>query len=83
MSSSLGGLGIESGLSAGRIMSSLDVVSRSFDLVLGSLDAVKVRSSMTLFLRAAPDEFVFREVLDRFFDGIADPATDVHLAGAV
>jgi len=44
---------------------------------------MKLGSSMTLFLRAAPDEVVFREVLDRFFDGLADPATDARLAGAV
>ncbi|HEX6867425.1 MAG TPA: DUF1810 domain-containing protein [Candidatus Limnocylindrales bacterium] len=44
--------------------------------VLGSLDAMKVRSSMTLFHRAAPDEPLFRAVLDRFYDGEADPATD-------
>ena len=44
--------------------------------VLGSVDAMKVRSSMTLFHRAAPDEPLFRAVLDRFYDGAADPATD-------
>ena len=44
---------------------------------------MKLRSSMTLFLRAAPDEVVFREVLDRFFDRLADPVTDARLAGAV
>jgi uncharacterized protein (DUF1810 family) len=44
--------------------------------ILGELDAMKVRSSMTLFERAAPVEPVFREVLDRFYDGIGDAATD-------
>ena len=47
--------------------------------VFGSLDAMKVRSSMTLFHRAAPDDSVFADVLDRHFGGIADPATDERL----
>lgn len=48
--------------------------------ILGPLDAVKLRSSMTLFHRAAPDEPVFRAVLDRWFGGRPDPATDALLA---
>ncbi|HEX2307747.1 MAG TPA: DUF1810 domain-containing protein [Jatrophihabitantaceae bacterium] len=44
--------------------------------VFGSIDAVKLRSSMTLFLRADPAEPVFQRVLDHYFDGVADPATD-------
>ena len=43
--------------------------------ILGDIDAVKLRSSMTLFQRAAPDEPVFGEVLERFFDGKADEET--------
>lgn len=43
--------------------------------VMGPVDAVKLRSSMTLFARAAPDEPVFGRVLDRFFGGEEDPAT--------
>ncbi|MGI9003615.1 MAG: DUF1810 domain-containing protein [Pseudonocardia sp.] len=44
--------------------------------IFGSTDAMKLRSSMTLFHRAAPDEVVFRNVLDRYFDGRTDDATD-------
>ncbi len=44
--------------------------------ILGPVDAAKLRSSMTLFLRVAPDEPLFREVLDRYYDGIPDPRTD-------
>ncbi|WP_091411244.1 DUF1810 domain-containing protein [Friedmanniella luteola] len=44
--------------------------------VLGPVDAVKLRSSATLFLRAAPDEPVFAAVLDRYFGGQPDEATD-------
>lgn len=44
--------------------------------ILGGLDAMKVRSSMTLFARADPSEPPFRRVLDRFYGGAADPLTD-------
>jgi uncharacterized protein (DUF1810 family) len=47
--------------------------------ILGSTDAMKVRSCMTLFHRAAPDEPLFAEVLDRFYGGLADDATDALL----
>jgi uncharacterized protein (DUF1810 family) len=49
------------------------------DQIFGSLDAMKVRSSMTLFHRAAPDEPLFTEMLDRFYDGTADEATNAVL----
>jgi uncharacterized protein (DUF1810 family) len=54
----------------------------SADHILGSIDAMKVRSSMTLFRRAAPDEPVFGQVLDRFYDGRPDPATEAMLGDA-
>ncbi len=44
-------------------------------LVLGPIDAQKLQSSMTLFARADPAEPVFRDVLDQYFAGAADPAT--------
>jgi uncharacterized protein (DUF1810 family) len=47
--------------------------------IFGSLDAMKVRSSMTLFHRAAPDEPLFAEMLERFYGGVADEATDALL----
>lgn len=43
--------------------------------VLGSTDAMKLRSSMTLFALAAPDDPVFDRVLERFFDGERDERT--------
>ena len=43
--------------------------------IFGDIDAQKLRSSMTLFQRAEPDEPVFGRVLDRFFDGAADAET--------
>jgi uncharacterized protein (DUF1810 family) len=47
--------------------------------VLGSIDALKLRSSMTLFARAVPEESVFREVLDQYFGGELDDATVTRL----
>ncbi len=47
--------------------------------VLGGIDALKLRSSMTLFARAAPDEPLFAQVLDQYFGGAADDATDARL----
>jgi uncharacterized protein (DUF1810 family) len=49
--------------------------ARTADEIFGSLDARKVRSSMTLFRQAAPDEPVFERVLDRFYGGAQDEAT--------
>jgi uncharacterized protein (DUF1810 family) len=47
--------------------------------IFGGIDAIKLRSSMTLFARAAPGEPVFAAVLERYFDGEPDPATDERL----
>jgi uncharacterized protein (DUF1810 family) len=49
--------------------------------IFGGIDAVKLRSSMTLFARADPANPVFVEVLDRYFDGARDEATERLLAG--
>ncbi len=57
----------------------LDTKGRTADAVLGPLDAMKLRSSMTLFCRAAPDEPIFARVLDRFYGGMADEATEERL----
>jgi uncharacterized protein (DUF1810 family) len=54
----------------------LGVPGRIAEEILGQVDARKVRSSMTLFRRAAPDEPVFADVLNRFYDGVPDPRTD-------
>ena len=44
--------------------------------IFGPVDARKLHSSITLFLRAAPGEPLFGRVLDRYFDGVPDAATD-------
>lgn len=48
--------------------------------VFGPVDAQKLRSSMTLFSMAAPDEQVFRQVLDQYFAGSTDEGTTSRLA---
>ena len=52
---------------------------RTAEEIFGSLDATKARSSMTLFHRAAPEVPLFREMLDRFYAGFTDDATDTLL----
>jgi uncharacterized protein (DUF1810 family) len=56
-----------------RVLTELE--GRSAEQVFGGLDAQKLRSSMTLFARAAPDEPLFRDVLARYFGGEEDRAT--------
>jgi uncharacterized protein (DUF1810 family) len=53
----------------------LEIEGSSAQEVLGDVDAVKLRSSMTLFAQAAPEEPLFEQVLDRFFEGEADEET--------
>jgi len=53
----------------------LDLGTSDAVRVLGPVDALKLRSSMTLFARAEPEAAVFGEVLDRFFGGQPDEAT--------
>jgi uncharacterized protein (DUF1810 family) len=60
-------------LECARILTELR--GRSARDVLGDVDAQKLRSSMTLFARAAPEHPVFGEVLGAYFDGTEDPAT--------
>jgi uncharacterized protein (DUF1810 family) len=47
--------------------------------VFGGIDAMKLRSSLTLFHRAAPEEAGFAEALRKFFGGEPDPLTDEKL----
>ena len=56
-----------------RVLTELE--GRSAEQVFGGLDAQKLRSSMTLFARAAPDEPLFRAVLEQYFGGEEDEAT--------
>ncbi|MGY1763840.1 DUF1810 domain-containing protein [Geodermatophilus sp. SYSU D00779] len=51
------------------------IEGRSAAEVFGGLDAMKLRSSMTLFAAAAPETREFTACLDRYFDGQPDPLT--------
>ncbi len=53
----------------------LGVEGKSAREIFGAIDAMKFRSSMTLFARAAPAEGVFQRCLDKYFAGEEDPAT--------
>ena len=54
----------------------LAIEGRSAEEALGPIDAMKVRSSMTLFLRADPADPAFLAVLERWYRGTPDPLTD-------
>ncbi len=57
----------------------LDLPGSDAAAVLGPVDAMKLRSSMTLFARADPAQPVFRAVLERYFAGQEDEATTSRL----
>lgn len=57
----------------------LEHAGTSPEQILGGIDAIKVRSSMTLFMRADPEDRTYPAVLDAFYDGVADDATDDRL----
>ena len=52
---------------------------KTAEQIFGSIDGIKLRSSMTLFHRADPDEPAFAAVLQEYFDGQPDEATDRRL----
>ena len=53
----------------------MNVRGKSAHDIFGSPDDVKFRSSLTLFAEAAPDELLFFNLLEKYFDGDADEAT--------
>jgi uncharacterized protein (DUF1810 family) len=42
---------------------------------MGQIDAAKLRSSLTLFAAAAPQERLFAAALEKYFQGNPDPNT--------
>jgi uncharacterized protein (DUF1810 family) len=64
-----------------------DTEGRTAERIFGPVDAMKLRSSMTLFEAADAREFrtgeaghnVFRAVLAKYFDGVPDEATLARL----
>ena len=53
----------------------LGVQGRTAHEIFHSPDDLKFRSCMTLFAEVAPDEPIFRQALDRYFQGDGDTAT--------
>jgi uncharacterized protein (DUF1810 family) len=53
--------------------------SASAEDMLGEVDALKLRSSLTLFRAADPGQPLFQRALDRFFEGEGDPHTLARL----
>ena len=54
----------------------------SAEEIFGSIDAQKLRSSMTLFAVAAPGESVFQDVLVEYFGGARDTLTEASRSPA-
>ena len=52
------------------------LTGRTAEQIFGEVDALKLRSSVTLFMHAVPSEPVFGQVLDQYFDGEPDSATE-------
>lgn len=59
----------------------LAVTGKTVHDILGSPDDIKLRSCMTLFEVAAPDEPAFGAVLQRYYDGQRDHLTVRLIAG--
>jgi uncharacterized protein (DUF1810 family) len=47
--------------------------------IMGDVDAAKLRSAMTLFAHANPNERLFASVLARYHGGVEDEATTTRL----
>ncbi|HLY52051.1 MAG TPA: DUF1810 family protein, partial [Steroidobacteraceae bacterium] len=53
----------------------LALEGRTAHAIFGSPDDLKLRSCLTLFARASPDERLFGEALAKYFGGQSDPLT--------
>jgi uncharacterized protein (DUF1810 family) len=53
----------------------LAIEGRTAHEIFGSPDDLKLRSCLTLFARASPDERLFGEALRKYFGGEGDPLT--------
>jgi uncharacterized protein (DUF1810 family) len=62
-----------------RLVAAVD--GRSAEHIMGPVDALKLRSSMTLFAEVTDDDHDFTRVLERFYSGEPDPLT-IELLGS-
>jgi uncharacterized protein (DUF1810 family) len=51
------------------------IEGHSIDYIFGYIDGIKFRSSMTLFAHATADNYVFKEAIDKYFEGEFDSLT--------
>ncbi len=58
------------------------VEGASAEDILGEIDAMKFRSSMTLFAKVIPTDAIFAQALDKYFEGEHDPVTLSFLESA-
>jgi uncharacterized protein (DUF1810 family) len=56
-----------------------EIQGRSIEEILGQLDSLKFRSSLTLFTHAAPANQPFKAALQKYFAGKPDPITTDQL----
>jgi uncharacterized protein (DUF1810 family) len=63
-----------------RVLTGLDATD-AVD-IFGSVDAVKLRSSLTLFAMVAPEEPLFDRALDQYFGGSRDELTTTRLSSS-
>jgi uncharacterized protein (DUF1810 family) len=59
------------------------VEGKSIDRIFGSPDDMKFRSSMSLFASVAEDGQVFKDALQKYFEGEIDPLTVERLASGL
>ena len=57
------------------------VEGSSAEDIFGEIDAMKFRSSMTLFAKAAPDNRIFADAIRKYFGGRLDGLTINRVAG--
>ena len=55
------------------------LTGRSAEQIFGSTDAMKFRSSMTLFASVSPASVIFEAALDKYYDGRPDQTTLEYL----
>ena len=56
------------------------IPQRAIDAIFGTPDDLKFHSCMTLFAQARPEHAIFRDCLQKYFDGRPDAATLALLA---
>jgi uncharacterized protein (DUF1810 family) len=56
-----------------------EVRGRTATEIFGAVDAMKLHSSMTLFMRAQAEEPIFAAIIERYFDGEPDAPTEALL----